>query len=175
MWNAKRVAVSFVLGGLVGLLLDRLHVHYGVLWYPRPFVWEQAWWVLPLFGATTLVVLNGARLFMRAAFGEHDVAGSALWFFAAYWASGVWQGHPIGLSVAYVVFLAMRTTHGITLLFALGLALGGVLVEASLVSIDAFRYRHPDLLGLPYWLPGLYAHGAPFALAVALELRRPGS
>jgi hypothetical protein len=174
MWTPTRVVVAFVLGGIVGLLLDQIHVRFGVLYYPRPFAWGQAWWVLPLFGATTLVVLSGAKLFARAAIGEHDLTGSALWFLAAYWASGVWQGHPIGLAVAYLGFFALRTTHGATWLFGIGLALGGVIVEALLCSLDAFRYCFPDLLGLPYWLPGLYAHGAPFALAVALRMRRFG-
>lgn len=173
MWTTQRVVIAFVLGGLVGLLLDQIHVRYGVLYYASPFLFGQAWWVLPLFGCTTVGVLQGATLFTRASIGEHELVGSAIWFGAAYWASGIWHGHPIGLAIAYVIFFALRTTHAPTWLFALGTAGGGVLVECTLTSLGLFTYRHPDLLGLPYWLPGLYLHGVPFALALALRLHRP--
>ena len=173
MGSTRAVVVAFMVGGIVGVLCDQIHVHYGVLYYASPWLWGQAWWVLPLFGATTVGVLHGAKLFMRASIGEHELYGSAAWFFAAYWASGMWHGHPYGLAVCYALFLALRTTHGVTWLFGLGIAAGGVLVEWLLTSLGLFTYRHPDLLGLPLWLPGLYAHSAPFALSLALRLRRP--
>lgn len=173
MWTSTRLALALVVGGLCGLLLDQIHVRYGVLFYPEPWLWDQAWWVAPLFAGSTVVILSGARLFTEGAPGtrEHDVMGSAGWFVAAYWASGQWHAHPIGLSVAYAVFFALRTTHRPTLMFAGLLAAGGVTFEALLSSTGAFSYRHPDLFGLPMWLGGLYAHGAPLALAIAGRMR----
>ena len=172
LWTSKRIAIAFVIGGLVGLLLDQIHVRYGVLYYPDPWLWNQAWWVLPLFGMTTIVVLSGATLFSARSIDEHELGGSAVWFVAAYWGSGVWQGHPIGLAIAYVLLFALRTTHAPTWLFALGVAGGGVIVELVLTSLGAFTYRFPDVLGLPWWLPGLYAHGTPLALALAQRMQR---
>jgi hypothetical protein len=174
MWTPKRFVFALVLGGVLGALLDQIHVQYGVLWYPKPWLWGQSWWVAPLFAASTVVVLSGAKLFTDGAPGtrEHDVLGSALWFGAAYWASGQWHGHPIGLSVAYLVLFLMRTTHRPTLIFAVLLAAGGVAFETMLSSTGAFRYHHPDLFGVvPMWLAGLYIHGAPLGLAIAARMR----
>jgi hypothetical protein len=173
MWTPTRVATALITGGAGGLLLDQIHVRYGVLHYPKPWLWGQAWWVAPLFAVATIVILSAARLFTDGAPGtrEHQVAGSAGWFVAAYWASGQWHAHPIGLSVAYAVFFALRTTHRPTLIFAGLLAAGGVTFEAALSSTGAFAYRHPDFFGVPMWLAGLYLHGAPLALAISARLR----
>ncbi len=175
MWTPTRLVTALVGGGVCGLLLDQIHVHYGVLYYPHPWLWGQAWWVAPLFAVSTLVILAAARLFTDGAPGtrEHDLGGSALWFVVAYWSSGQWQGHPVGLAIAYLVFFAMRTTHRPTLIFAGALAAGGLAVEATISATGAFYYCHPDVLGLPLWLGGLYLHGAPLALAISAELREP--
>ena len=177
MWTPTRFVSALVLGGVCGLLLDHIHVHFGVLFYPNPWLWGQAWWVAPLFAAATIAILSGASLFTDGAPGtrEHQVAGSAAWFVAAYWASGQWHGHPIGLALGYAGFFALRTTHRPTLIFAGLLAAGGVGFEALLSSTGAFHYRHPDLWGTPMWLAGLYLHGAPLALAVAARLRKVAS
>lgn len=173
MWTPTRLVGAALLGGLGGALLDQIHVAYGVLFYPQPWLWDQAWWVAPLFAIATLVILSGAGVFTQQAPGtrEHDLFGSGAWFVAAYWASGQWHAHPIGLSIAYAVFFALRTTHRPTLMFAGLLAAGGVGFESVLSSTGAFYYRHPDFAGVPMWLAGLYLHGAPFALAVASRLR----
>lgn len=169
MWTPSRLAVAAVLGGAGGVVLDHIHVTFGVLYYPQPWFWEQAWWVGPLFAAATIVILTVAGVFARQA--EHTVGASAAWFVAAYWASGQWHAHPIGLSIAYLVFFALRTTHRPTLMFAGLLAVCGVGFEIMLSSTGAFYYFHPDFAGVPMWLGGLYLHGAPFALAVAAKLR----
>jgi hypothetical protein len=46
------------------------------------------------------------------------------------------------------------------------LAVAGTATEAVISSTGAFAYAHPDLLLAPIWLPGLYLHGAPLALAL---------
>lgn len=173
MWTPSRLAVAAVLGGVGGVVLDHIHVSFGVLYYPKPWVWDQAWWVGPLFAAATIVVLTVAGVFARQAPGtrEHTVPSSAAWFVAAYWASGQWHGHPVGLAIAYLVFFALRTTHRPTLMFAGLLAVCGVGFEIMLSSTGAFYYRHPDFAGVPMWLGGLYLHAAPFALAIAAQLR----
>lgn len=172
MWNPTRVLTAFVVGGIVGALLDQIHVRYGVLHYPHPVLFDQAWWVVPLFGAATLAILSGARMFITRfpATREHRVAGSLAWFVAAYWASGVWQAHPNALAVAYVIGLLLHTTHLPTLGFAVLLAACGCAFEAWLSSTGAFTYSFPDVAGLPIWLPGLYLQGAPAALAVTTWL-----
>ena len=43
------------------------------------------------------------------------------------------------------------------LLFSLATAITGTLVEMVLVAAGAFYYLHPDFMGVPYWLPCIYA------------------
>ena len=59
--------------------------------------------------------------------------------------------------------------------FAGALALGGTLWEMGLTRTGAFKYNFPDVLGVPLWLPGLYAHAAALALAIARALRGPST
>lgn len=174
LWTPLRLILAFVLGGIGGAALDQIHVRMGVLYYATPLWFDQAWWVVPLFGAATVATITGARMWVDASptMREHELLDAGSWFVAAYWASGQWQAHPIGLLVAYVIAFLVRTQHRPTWWFALALAVCGLVVEATISATGAFSYYHPDLFGLPLWLPGLYLHAAPFGLAVTTKLRR---
>ena len=63
-----------------------------------------------------------------------------------------------GLIVALAARLVMAGVHG-DWAFALVAALAGPAVEASIHSLGAFDYTEPDFLGLPIWLPALWAWG----------------
>ena len=43
------------------------------------------------------------------------------------------------------------------LIYSIVVAITGTLIEMILISAGAFAYLHPDFLGVPYWLPCLYA------------------
>jgi hypothetical protein len=177
MWTRERALVAFVVGGIAGALLDQIHVRYQVLRYPDPWLFGQAWWVAPLFGLATLTIVSAADWWIARrpdAGRDEGVLEAASMFVAAYWASGQWHQHPIGLSIAYAVVMPLRTTRASTLAFAGLLGLGGMLWEIGLTRTGAFRYNFPDVLGVPLWLPGLYMHGAALALAIARALRPAG-
>lgn len=174
MWTTQRALAAFVLGGIAGAALDQIHVHFQVLRYPNPWLFDQAWWVAPLFGLATIAIVSGADWWIarRADAGRDEgVLEAAGMFVAAYWASGQWHQHPFGLAIAYALVLPLRSTRASTLAFAGALALGGTLWEIGLTRTGAFTYNFPDVLGVPLWLPGLYAHGAALALAIARALR----
>jgi hypothetical protein len=44
-----------------------------------------------------------------------------------------------------------------SLLLSLVTAITGTLIEMILVASGAFSYLHSDILGVPYWLPFIYA------------------
>ena len=175
MWNKQRTLLAVFLGALGGLALDQIHVQFGVLFYANPWWLEQAWWVAPLFAAASLLFISLASPMVTTFPGtqEHRVFGSAAALVGAYWVSAVWQAHPIGLAIAYPVVLLLHSTHRPTLMFAGAMALIGTACEVVITGTGAFTYRHPDFLGVPYWLPGLYLQGAPLALAVATWVREP--
>ena len=176
MWTPQRALVAFVVGGIAGTLLDQIHVHYHVLYYPKPWLWGQAWWVMPLMGLATLAIVSGSDWWMSRrpdAGRDEGVLEAAGMFVAAYWASGQWHQHPIGLAIAYALVMPLRSTRPSTLAFAGLLALGGTLFEIGLTGTGAFVYRFPDVLGVPMWLPGLYMHAAALGLAIARAIRPP--
>src|SRR5437764_13411562 len=91
-----RRTLAFLLGGVGGAALDRIHVRHGVLTYPDAA--GQPWWVAPQFGIATIGVLESARPFAKGradADADADDTGSAVRivtgaasFVGAYAASG---------------------------------------------------------------------------------------
>jgi hypothetical protein len=164
----------FLAGGIGGALCDQIHVQAGVLAYPHPVVFDQAWWVAPQFGAGVLVILAGVRPFARRATGPPRPLPDALLFVAAYGATGLFHRWPaalaVGLVVPWLVRLALEHDRAVLVAWSLLLAAGGTLYEGTLAGTGAFHYTRPDLYHVPLWLPGIYLNGAAFALDVGRTL-----
>jgi hypothetical protein len=65
-------------------------------------------------------------------------------------------------AAALLVLLAVRLTLAPARgdwAFALVAAIGGPAAEAAIHALGAFDYTEPDVLGLPLWLPALWANG----------------
>lgn len=155
----------FFFGAIVGALLDHLHVWGGVLDYPDVYFWGQAWWVTALFGTATLALLWPWRLGFRGKQRRWPSAWPALiyllLFAAAYATSVALKNEPkLALAVFVALWLPFAVRIGRRLVvYCLLTAAGGVLTEAYLVHIGAFRYLAPGQMGImavPIWLPGLY-------------------
>jgi hypothetical protein len=172
MWTPQKLVAAFWIGGVLGAVLDQIHVRYDVLWYPHPWLFGQAWWVVPLFGAATVTIASSAKWFSAHEEPAPDLTGPAVWFALAYWASGMFAGSPRILLAVFVVLFVLRTAKGPTRWFGVALAICGSAFESILSSTGAFHYRNPDFARIPWWLPGLYLHVAPLGLAVAAHLRR---
>src|SRR5687767_4805839 len=172
MRAAAVAIVSIVLGGVGGALCDQIHVQTGVLSYPRPFLLDQAWWVAPVFGAGAPLVLFGALPFARAATDPRlrDLLVGFAWFLGAYLGSGlVGDRAPVlyaaVLGVTWLGRVALAPAPRAPLVvYSLLLAAAGCLWEGWLSSTGAFAYARP-LYWVPVWLPGIYLHGAPLAIA----------
>jgi hypothetical protein len=171
-----------IFGGIGGVLCDQIHVQLGVLWYPKPFLFGQAWWVAPLFGAATPAILLGAKAVRRRL--ERTVrvpdlvriAYGFAWFLGAYFLTGLAGASSAALAAVFVVSWIARVFREpdprTSIAFGLLLASGGVAFESLLSSTGAFFYYRPDLFGVPWWLFGLYLHGAPLALRMSARLGR---
>jgi hypothetical protein len=173
-----RVALAAVGGGAVCLILDHLHATHGVLWYPRPVLWDQAWWVFPLFATATVAVLAGARLVRRLFRGAvlpsptaSALVGDALAFVTAYASTSFFHASPTALALVLGGFWAARVALGMpgwVVVFCLLTALVGPAVEATISATGAFFYHHPDVVGVTRWLPPLYL----FVGVVGVQLER---
>lgn len=163
-----RWLITVALGAVVATTGDHLHVAYGVLFYPHPALFQQAFWVFPLFMGATTAMLAGAELTRRVlggaaiatSVGEALLATGA--FFVAYAFTAVAAELPTFVLVVLVVTWLLRLRGLPRWVMALGLvaAVGGVASEAALSAIGGFAYVNPDFLGVPRWLPGLYLHAA---------------
>lgn len=162
-----RWAILALVGGVVCTVCDHLHVITGVLAYPHPFLWGQAWWVPFLFAGAALLTVAGARPLL-AAFGApseeraptaREVAGDGVQFVTAYAFTA--YGSPLPTVVAAVLTAwwagrMIRSRRLWMLPYSIAMAVGGTAFEAALSSTGAFHYLVPDFLGVPRWLPPLY-------------------
>jgi hypothetical protein len=176
MATGLRILALFAGGGVALALCDQIHVQAGVLDYETGGFFGQAWWVPLQFGVASLAIVAGARPFARGwpAPRPSELVAGAAWFVAAYAASGVFDDRPGWLAAALVATWAARMARAQRPLGLVGwsllLAAAGTGAEALLSAAGTFSYAHPDLLGVPVWLPGLYLHGAPLALGLARAL-----
>ena len=174
------LAISF--GSVLCTLLDQLHVRFGVLAYRDGSMFGQAPWVPSLFAVATLFGLFGYLTWARKLgfrrdlldgardrWGTREAVWALAWMVVAYGVSGPLQGWPRGLLGVYLITFVLRSWS----LRAPGLgwsslqfAVGGTMFESLLASTGAFHYRHPDLWGVPLWLPGVYLHATPLLRAV---------
>ena len=164
--------------GLLGAACDQIHVQSGLLAYPDPLLWDQAAWVPLNFAVllTALVVVSRPVALVAAARGLPApsaglLAADLAWFVGAYGLSGlVGPDAPATLAVIYAAVwlprVLLRPERGLLVPYGLALALAGCTVEAVEIELGLFAYSDPDVAGVPWWLAGIYLHGAPLALDV---------
>ena len=165
-----------LLGAVVATICDANHVFTEALSYPEPFLFGQAWFVFPGFVvAFTFMGLNylfAPSLFPKAATSsESTTEGSVsvfvenlLFFMMVYLLSGFGNYEPIILSVIFYASFLIRWfftyERMFILLFAIVLGIGGMAVEGAMTQFDLVHYREPEIFGVPFWLGGVYMHGA---------------
>lgn len=166
MKNGIALLWLFGLGATVGSALDAFHVHSGVERYPAPAFAGVAWWVPLLFGAAAVAIgyshpladplLGQVRRPRRPAVSVAELS----WLLLAYVvsATALLSVEKVALlSLIYLNFWLLAGRSWQNLLLAVVTAITGTLIEMWLVAAGAFMYIHPDFMGVPYWLPCLYA------------------
>jgi uncharacterized protein DUF2878 len=170
MPTALRLATCFVIGAVLGTLLDGIHLAGDVLSYEHEAFGEWAWFVPVEFGLLGVVV-GLAIPTIEAAVGELPPAcyaparraAEVLLFAAAYAATALWDGDgavwlTAGLLALVAVRLLVERVPGDWAYAALAAALGP-LGEIVISATGAFDYANPDFAGIPMWLPALWANG----------------
>lgn len=156
----------FLLGAIVGTALDAYHVHSHIERYPVPVLFGVAWWVPLLFG-TAVVAIGCTHPLVDPLLGQRRQPrrlllsmGELFWLILAYLVSATVLNSfaKVGLLVViYLNFWVLTGRGWQNLLLSIVTAITGTLVEMTLVAAGSFSYLHPDLIGVPYWLPFLYA------------------
>ena len=172
----SRVIPFALLGAVVATLCDANHVLTGALSYPEPFILGQGWFVFPgFFFAFTFMALSyhyAMQLFPMPVITAENMSDriigpfveNLLFFMMIYLMSGFGNHYPFVLSVIFFggFFLRLLFTYGrpFMLAFAILLGVGGMLVEGAMTKFNLVHYREPEIFGVPYWLGGVYMHGA---------------
>jgi hypothetical protein len=164
-----RLVVVALVGAVAGTLCDQIHVIGGVIVYRDPLLFGQPWWVPVQYG---LALVVGCLIARRLNGRSEPILLASAWFVAAYLATAVFQRWPLPLLLVLGAIGVARTVKQGILVFGLAVALFGLVWEAALTSTGAFTYRHPDVLGVAYWLPALYLNAAPLLSAVASRYRQ---
>lgn len=181
MWHQRWLRfVGFVLIGTgTATLCDANHAYTGTLVYPHPAWGYQAWWV-PVgfaiaFASMGLVytilapAMRGdiATDHSRSAGTPREAVEAIVLFAMVYLASGFGHDHPALLTIIFYGTFLLR--WGVTyerpwvMVLSVMMATGGMYVEGAMSTFHLVAYSHQDIFHVPWWLGGLYMHGA-FAL-----------
>lgn len=168
-----------LIAALLATLCDANHAFTGTLSYPAPWIAGQALWVFPGFFVAFFTMglsyfLLPGRLPPGVATVQSTSAGSASAFVEAmaafafvYLMSGFGHRQPALLAAifygSFVIRWYFSYERAWLLVIALLLAVGGVLGEGLLSALGLVAYARPEVFHVPWWLGGLYMHGA-FAL-----------
>jgi hypothetical protein len=179
-----RWVVLALVGSAICTVGDHLHATHGVLVYPRPDFWEQAWWVPLLFAAASIVTVAGAGPLRQLLGGRHreapaptarQLAGDGIAFVAAYvYTSFAPADRPNVTLAVLVAFWAARVVRGAPawlIVYSLILGVAGSAFEGTWSALGFFHYVHPDVAGVPRWLPGIYLHVGVAAGSLEILMR----
>jgi hypothetical protein len=166
----KRILAAFALGAVLGTGLDAIHVYGDVESYSNEVLGRLGWFVPLEFGLAGIAAVL-AIPFLERRFGPDTPPAWTAWerlreviLLAGLYVTSIAVNGPSApiFLVALVVLVAVRLAFAATPgdpVFALVAALAGPAVEGAIHAIGAFGYTEPDVLGLPLWLPALWANG----------------
>ncbi len=156
----------FVSGATIGTLLDALQVNSRVERYPAPALYGEVWWV-PLLMGSAVVAIGYSQVLVDPLLGHRRstrhlwlTLSEQGWLILAYLITVLSMGALATaglLLLIYANFWLLAGSSWQNILFSIVTAITGSLIEMTLVASGAFSYTKPDLLGVPLWLPCLYA------------------
>jgi hypothetical protein len=185
-----RLLACAALGAVLGTMLDGIHAYGGVLSYDDRAFGRWAWFVPVEFA------LVGAVAALAVPVIERATASSPRWTVARRALEAVWfaclyatttlpenEAEAAALGVALLALAAVRLRFGPRgdLPYVVLAAIAGPLAEILISASGAFEYDHADVLGVPLWLPGLWANAgflvrrliAPIAAGTSSAVSRP--
>jgi len=168
--TVRRLLTAFALGAALGTGLDAIHVYGDVEAYRNEVFGRLGWFVPIEFGLAGVASALAMPLLERVA-GGRAPRDWPLWervrevpLLIGLYVTSVGANGPnaklfaAGLLVLVAARLAFTSVHG-DWVFALVAGIAGPAVEAAIHATGAFHYTEPDFLGIPVWLPALWANG----------------
>ncbi len=172
----KSMFMLSILAAVVATICDANHAHTGALSYPHPLFFNQAGWVFPGFVLaflsmafiyyTTAPLISGSMTNSDSTTEGpfQPLVETLISFMLVYLMSGFGNDEPALLAFifygTFTIRLMFTYERMFILIVALALAFGGMFVEGLMTQLDQVHYRQPEIFGVPFWLGGLYMHGA---------------
>ncbi|MDB4998197.1 MAG: hypothetical protein JWM74_5629 [Myxococcaceae bacterium] len=184
----KKLVGAALVGAVLCTVCDHLHATNGVLSYSAVFAWSQAWWVPLLFFAASLGAIVGVAAVRKLAGGKPiarpgpaRLLSDVVAFVTAYAFTAYGHTLPNVVLAVLVLWWVARMLALAELdapaarwvvVFSLVTAVVGAGFEGTWSALGFFHYHHPDMIGVPRWLPGIYLHVAPLAITFATLIGR---
>lgn len=165
-----------LIGAVAATICDANHMYTETLSYPVPYFYEQVWRVFLGFSGAFLVMAVSYHAMVTALSKPFAITKSTrpggirafvetlLLFMMVYLLSGFGNREPLAMSIIFYSSFLVRWLFtydkGFMLLFAIILGIVGMVAEGLLSKIGFVQYRAPEIFEVPYWLGGLYMHGA---------------
>ncbi|KNE66141.1 hypothetical protein AMAG_10391 [Allomyces macrogynus ATCC 38327] len=182
---AKRLALFFAAGAVLGTAFDGLHANHDILAYLPDEIafWKLAWWVPPEFGAGGLLLGLAPHYMPRQVFaslasprGSFHPSARIAWTQLAtalvgYGLSSLvpyhlqWPTNTVSVLLGAIFLATWALTNGriMALVACLVVGVSGSVWEATLCALGRFWYVSPDALGAGYvthWIVWLWAGAA---------------
>ncbi|WP_052888290.1 hypothetical protein [Thermogemmatispora carboxidivorans] len=170
-WGRAAVLL-FLLGATGGSALDAFYVHQGVKRYSIAVVTGSSlfglpWWVPLLAGSAAVAIglshplLDPLLIHSRTVRRLSTSIAALGWLCLAYLLGAIPLA-PLArfglLGLLYLNFWLLAGRSWQNLIFSAVVAITGTLIEMILVNAGIFSFpQNADLLGVPVWLPWLYA------------------
>ena len=170
----KIYLLVFILGALLGMFYDSIHVIYGVLHYTNPHFYGESLWVFPEFGlaAVQFVFWMEIITWKTGKFRETSFKNclySAVLLLMGYLITGWFVGNNlltflflIPLAIITIVIHNKKQKRFIILITAII----GPVNEMVISSTGFFHYNFPTYI-VPFWLPILWIIAAGFFLEIS--------
>ncbi len=172
----KSMLLFSLLGAAVSTICDLNHAYTGALSYPEPFIYLQPWWPFPgftiafftmaflYFKLSPLMPFNYNKLSTKTNNDIKPFVESLIIYMLIYLISGFGHKESNILIILFYGLFFIRIIFSYDRIFilitAIILAIGGVIGEGLLIKFNLVLYKNPEIFGVPYWLGGVYMHGA---------------
>ncbi|RAQ95465.1 hypothetical protein [Thermogemmatispora tikiterensis] len=173
-WGRAAVLL-FLLGATGGSALDAFYVHQGLKRYSTavvagPTLFGLPWWVPLLTGSAAVAIglshplLDPLLAHLRTTRRLSTSIAALGWLCLAYLLGAIPLA-PLArcglLGLLYLNFWLLAGRSWQNLIFSAVVAITGTLIEMILVNAGIFSFpQNAELLGVPAWLPWLYAYAS---------------
>jgi hypothetical protein len=160
----------FLPGAIGGTALDALYVHLGIERYTAPTLFGLPWWAPLLFGVAAVAIglshplLDPLLVHWRRARRLSTSIAALGWLLLAYLlgATPLPAAARCGLlGILYLNFWLLAGRSWQNLVLAVVVVITATLIEMILVNAGMVSFPdESNLLGVPVWLPWLYAYAS---------------